>query len=69
MKKLSLIVVLVTGLSFVYAPSYAQCSICTKTAQQMGEGPAKALNRGIIYLALAPLTILGIIGYRWYKSE
>lgn len=47
----------------------AQCSICTKTAQQMGEKPAKALNAGIIYLAAAPLLIFGIIGYRWWKSN
>ncbi|RYG05031.1 MAG: hypothetical protein EOO02_04725 [Chitinophagaceae bacterium] len=47
----------------------AQCSICTRTAQQLGEGPGKALNGGIIYLAAAPLAILGFIGYKWYKSN
>jgi hypothetical protein len=49
--------------------SRAQCSICTKTAQQMGEKPGKALNAGIIYLAMAPLAIIGFIGYRWWKSN
>jgi hypothetical protein len=47
----------------------AQCSICTRTAQQLGERPAKALNKGILYLAFTPLAIFGIIGYRWWKSE
>jgi hypothetical protein len=47
----------------------AQCSICTKTAQQMGEKPAKALNSGIIYLAATPLALMGFIGYRWWKSN
>lgn len=47
----------------------AQCSICTKTAQQLGEKPAKALNRGIIYLAAMPLVAMGVIGYRWWKSN
>jgi len=47
----------------------AQCSICTKTAQQLGEKPAKALNAGIIYLAFAPMAIVGYIGYRWWKSN
>jgi hypothetical protein len=47
----------------------AQCSICTKTAQQLGEKPAKALNGGILYLAAAPIMILGFIGYRWWKSN
>jgi hypothetical protein len=47
----------------------AQCSICTKTAQQLGEKPAKALNSGIVYLAFTPLAIVGIIGYRWWKNN
>lgn len=47
----------------------AQCSICTRTAQQLGERPAKALNKGILYLAFTPLAIFGLIGYRWWKSE
>lgn len=47
----------------------AQCSICTKTASQLGEGPAKALNSAIIYLAAAPFAIMGYIGYRWWKNE
>ena len=47
----------------------AQCSICTRTAQQLGERPAKALNNGILYLAFAPLAIFGVIGYRWWRSN
>lgn len=47
----------------------AQCSICTRTTQQMGERPGKAFNAGIIYLAFTPLAIGGILGYRWYKQN
>ena len=47
----------------------AQCSICTKTAQQLGDGPAAGLNTGIIYLGFVPLLIIGYIGYRWWKNE
>jgi hypothetical protein len=47
----------------------AQCSICTKTAQQLGEKPAKALNGGIIYLAAMPLAIIGFITYKWWKNN
>jgi hypothetical protein len=57
---------------FPFLISYAataQCSICTKTAQQMGEGPAKALNGAIIYLAFAPFLLIGFIGYRWWKNN
>ncbi len=47
----------------------AQCSICTKTAQQLGEKPAKGLNAGIIYLMLTPFAIVGFVGYRWWKKN
>ena len=47
----------------------AQCSICTKTAQQLGEKPALGLNNGILYLAAIPFAVMGYIGYRWWKAE
>lgn len=47
----------------------AQCSICTKTASQLGDGPAASLNAAIIYLAFAPFAIVGFIGYKWWKRE
>lgn len=49
--------------------THAQCSICTKTASQLGEGPASALNSAILYLAAAPFAIMGYIGWRWWKNE
>ncbi len=54
-------------LSFHY--SSAQCSICTKTTQQLGEKPAKGMNSGILYLAFAPFGIVGFIAYRWWKNN
>jgi len=70
MKKLCVMVgfLLMLGVADVTSAN-AQCSICTRTAQQLGERPARALNRGIIYLAVTPLLLFGIIGYRWWKSE
>ena len=49
--------------------SKAQCSLCTKTAQQLGHKPAKGLNQGIIYLMVAPFAVMGVVGYRWWKSD
>ena len=54
---------------FPVSYSFAQCSICTKTAQQLGEKPAKGLNAGIIYLAATPFIIAGYLYYRWKKSN
>lgn len=70
MKRWIMFLVLVAFLSLSSATSVnAQCSICTKTAQQLGEKPAKGLNTGILYLAFMPMAIVGVIGYRWWKSN
>ena len=50
-------------------PSSAQCSVCTRTAQQLGEKSAKGLNAGILYLAFMPLILIGFIGYRYYQKN
>lgn len=67
MKALMVILAMLFQFAFVNDAN-AQCSICTKTAQQLGHKPAKALNTGIIYLMIAPLAIIGVIGYRWWKG-
>jgi hypothetical protein len=70
MKKYTLFFILLFSLMMAgVTPGRAQCSICSRTAQQLGERPAKALNKGIIMLAFTPLAIFGVIGYRWWKSE
>jgi hypothetical protein len=53
----------------MHTPAEAQCAMCTKTAQQLGEKPAQGLNSGILYLMLAPFAIVGFIGYRWWKGD
>ncbi|MET0464617.1 MAG: hypothetical protein ABW007_15735 [Chitinophagaceae bacterium] len=47
----------------------AQCSICTKTAQQLGEKPAQGLNSGILYLAFTPMLLIGYISYKWWQNN
>ena len=64
-----LILIFVIALLLFTEAALAQCSICTKTAQQLGEGPAKGLNGAILYLAFAPFLIIGYIGYRWWRSN
>ena len=45
------------------------CSVCTKTASQLGEKGARGLNGGILYLAFLPLTIIGGLGFYWYRMQ
>jgi hypothetical protein len=47
----------------------AQCSMCTKTAQQLGEKPAEGLNAGILYLMFTPFIIVGYVAWRWWKAN
>lgn len=56
-------------LMHIYSGAGAQCAMCTKTAQQLGEKPAQGLNSGILYLMLMPFAIIGFIGYRWWKNQ
>jgi len=69
MKKLFFISLFVVLLSLFSGRSSAQCSICAKTTQQLGEKPAKGLNSGILYLAFAPFAIAAYVGYRWWKNN
>jgi hypothetical protein len=70
MKKILLILCFSFSLLFFsFENTKAQCSICAKTAQQMGEKPAKGFNSGIIYLMLTPFAIAGFLGYRWWKNN
>jgi hypothetical protein len=68
MKKGMLILFFILVTSALYTAS-AQCSICSRTVAQMGEKPARGLNAGILYLAFAPLALMGVISYRWWKKN
>lgn len=67
MKKAFVILLMLFSTAVIEAN--AQCSICTKTASQLGVKPAKGLNSAIIYLMLTPFILGGVIGYRWWKSN
>lgn len=69
MKKLAFIFIITLLFLLQANTADAQCSICTKTASQLGEKQGKGLNGGIIYLMFTPLTIAGFLGYRWWLSE
>lgn len=66
------LLILIFSLLVIFAipvPSQAQCSLCTKTAQQLGEKPARGLNSGILYLMGMPFAIVSVIGFRWWKNN
>lgn len=69
MKRFLIFLAVAILVSVFALPVMAQCSICTRTAEQLGEKPAQGLNAGILYLALMPFAIVGIIGYRWWRKN
>lgn len=68
MKKFGLLLIIGTITLGIHSAE-AQCSICTKTAGQLGEKRAGSLNTGIVYLMLTPFAIAGFVGYRWWRGE
>ncbi|QNL51358.1 hypothetical protein H8S90_07215 [Olivibacter sp. SDN3] len=51
--------------------SYAQCAMCTMSAEQSvqnGNTQGKGLNKGILFLLAMPYLAVGAIGYLWYKK-
>ena len=70
MKKIFILILTTFFFSFLFSHSaLAQCSICAKSVQQMGDKPAQGFNSGIIYLMMIPYAVIGVIGYKWWKSN
>ena len=69
MKKVLILFSIIFFTAFFANDLFAQCSICSKTVMQMGTKPAEGFNTGIIYLMAIPYLAVGVIGYKWYKSN
>ncbi len=69
MKKCLTIFSIIVLLILLHFSVDAQCSMCTKTASQLGEKPALGMNQGILYLMGMPFIIVGVIAYRWWKNQ
>lgn len=69
MKKYLILFLIFASFILIATTAGAQCAMCTKTAQQLGEKPAQGLNAGILYLMLMPFAIVGFIAFRWWKNQ
>lgn len=45
------------------------CKIATESNMQNGGTSGNGLNKGILYMFLAPYIIVGVIIYKWWKSN
>ena len=58
-------------LLFSAAESFAQCSMCSMSAEASvagGNTEGKGLNTGILYLLAMPYIAIVAIGFLWYKK-
>jgi len=69
MKNLRRTILFLIVFSLLQSSVNAQCSICSKTAMQMGTKPAKGLNDGILYLMAAPYLAIGVVAFKWWQNE
>lgn len=68
------IVGIIVVISLINVPeASAQCAMCRASVESNisdgGIGLAEGLNRGILYLMLAPYVLLVTIGYAWYRNS
>lgn len=68
MKKITFLIAFI-GIISVSTSNAQGCSVCSKTASELGDGAAKGMNKGILFLAVLPLTILGTIGVIWWRKH
>jgi len=50
----------------------AQCPMCKMSAEsnlKNGGTAGKGLNTGILYMLALPYTLVGVIGYIWWKNN
>ncbi|WP_255573028.1 hypothetical protein [Hanstruepera marina] len=66
MKKIIFIALIV----FLFStPSEAQCAMCRAVLEsEEGQGVAKGINDGIIYLMAVPYILIGGLGFLIYKK-
>jgi hypothetical protein len=67
----SIVIVILSVLTFTAIQSSAQCAMCALNAENSvknGNTQGKGLNAGILYLLAAPYLAIAGVGVVWYKK-
>lgn len=71
-KQLSLVMMLSLSGAFWAGDMAAQCPMCKMSAEsnlKNGGTAGKGLNTGILYMLALPYTLVGVIGFIWWKNN
>ena len=74
MKKVSRVVIILAiaiGAMVASYESSAQCPMCKMSAEsnlKNGGTTGKGLNAGILYMLVLPYTLIGTMGYIWWRN-
>lgn len=72
LKKIFLLLSLITAFNLVSVDTSAQCPMCRMSAEnnlKEGGTAGKGLNKGILYMLAMPYLIVGTIGVMWYRNR
>ena len=72
MKRLFLVLSISCSGLFLSNDLYSQCPMCKMSAEsnlKNGGTAGKGLNKGILYMLALPYTLVGVIGYVWWRNN
>ena len=73
MKNKTLVFLILVFLLLLFIDSsFAQCPMCKASAEaslKEGSSAAKGLNKGVLYMLVAPYLLVGSIGFLWWKNN
>lgn len=71
-KRILFVLILLASAAVVSEPAYAQCPMCRMSAEsnlKNGGTAGKGLNAGILYMLALPYTLVGVIGFIWWRNN
>jgi len=71
-KEIVFTVFLLLALCFISSDIFAQCAMCKASAEsslESGSSAAAGINKGVLYLFLAPYLVGGTIAFFWWKAK
>lgn len=72
LKRILFVLVLLVTVSVASDTASAQCPMCRMSAEsnlKNGGTAGKGLNAGILYMLALPYTLVGVLGFIWWRNN